>query len=184
MAAEREVILAGGCFWCLEHDMQKIEGVFRAESGYAGGTAPDMTYEKSHDFEASGGHVEAVKVVFDEDKISFKKILQAFMGLHDYTDVDGQFCDRGKQYAPVIFVKNAEERAVAEAVVASVKGAKTPVVDYDPPLADDEDGIGNRQFWTAEEYHQDYAEKNPTRYTYYRWSCGRDKRLQTLKPAL
>jgi len=155
---------AGGCFWCVEHDMAEIPGVVDVVSGYAGGDLKNPTY-KNHE-----GHIEAVKVVFDPDQISYRQLVDAFWPLIDPTDAGGQFCDRGHAYTTAIWVRNDRQLEAAKASrAAAAKRLKhgrmvTPIVRYS-------------SFWTAERYHQDYAEKNPLRYNLYRQACGRDRRL-------
>jgi peptide-methionine (S)-S-oxide reductase len=158
---------AGGCFWCLEKDMEKIPGVVDAVSGYAGGDMRNPTYE-NHE-----GHREAVKVTYDPAKISYRQLVDRFWPLVDVTDAGGQFCDRGYQYSTAVWVANEAQRQAAEASKAvaatRLKGRRivTPVERYS-------------SFWLAEGYHQDYAKKNPVRYRFYRQTCGRDARVKAI----
>lgn len=158
---------AGGCFWCLEHDMAAIPGVIDAASGYAGGDMPNPTY-KNH-----AGHLEAVKVVFDPHKISYGQLVDRFWLLIDPTDAGGQFCDRGHSYTTAVWVQNERQLNAANAsraaVAARLKQGKvvTPIERF-------------TTFTKAEGYHQDYAEKNPLRYNVYRQGCGRDRRLKVV----
>ncbi len=158
---------AGGCFWCLEHDMAKIPGVVDVVSGYAGGNLQNPTYQ-NHE-----GHREAVRVTYDPTRISYRQLVDRFWPLVDVTDAGGQFCDRGPQYSTAVWVATEAQRQAAEASKAAaakrLKGQAivTPVLRY-------------TSFWMAEGYHQDYAEKNPVRYAFYRKSCGRDARVKAI----
>ena len=168
MAEIKTNIFAGGCFWCLEHDVKKIVGVIKVESGYTGGETINPTYENYS--EGYHPHVEAVRVTYDTSKISYEKLLQKFWLLIDPFDDNGQFCDRGYQYRAAIFYGNETEKKAAEdskfEIEAELRKATTMLI------------LPEKTFYSAEEYHQDYADKNPVRYKYYRWNCGRDKRLQ------
>ena len=169
--ATETAIFAGGCFWCVEHDLDAIAGVISVESGYTGGKEPNPTYEQVSS--ETTGHYEAVKVLFDPSKISYGQLIDRFWRLVDPTDGGGQFCDRGPSYRTAVFVKDAAQRKAAEASLARVQAgplkgrAVTPIRDAAP-------------FWRAEGYHQDYAEKNPLRYNVYRQGCGRDSRLRAV----
>jgi len=159
-------ILAGGCFWCVEADMDKVEGVSETVSGYIGGWTENPTYQ-SH---SSDGHYEAVRVTFDPSVTSYRELLDIFLRTIDVTDDGGQFCDRGPSYRTAIFVADEAERAAAEAAKAEAEAALgrsivTPIVDAEP-------------FWPAEDYHQDYYLENSFRYTGYRFACGRDRRVK------
>jgi peptide-methionine (S)-S-oxide reductase len=162
-------VFAGGCFWCMEHDMQGVPGVIKVESGYTGGhvdkpTYRDVTSERS-------GHYEAVRVTYDPAKLDYGFLLYRYWKLVDPTDDGGQFCDRGPSYRPAVFVDGPAQRAVAEKSRADaakrLKTGKmvTPVLDL-------------KTFWPAEEYHRDYAKRNALRYQAYRKGCGRDVRLK------
>lgn len=158
-------ILAGGCFWCVEADMDKVEGVSETISGYIGGWTENPTYQ-SH---SSDGHYEAVLVTYDPAVTSYRELLDIFLRTIDVTDDGGQFCDRGPSYRTAIFVADEAERAVAEAAKAAAEEALgsaivTPIIDAPT-------------FWPAEDYHQDYYLKNSFRYTGYRFACGRDRRV-------
>lgn len=158
---------AGGCFWCLEKDMERIPGVVDAVSGYAGGDLRNPTYE-NHE-----GHREAVKVTYDPARISYRQLVDRFWPLVDVTDAGGQFCDRGYAYTTAVWVATEAQRQAAEASKAAaatrLKGRTivTPIERY-------------TSFWLAEGYHQDYAKKNPVRYAFYRQTCGRDGRLKAI----
>jgi peptide-methionine (S)-S-oxide reductase len=163
-----EAVFAGGCFWCTESDFDKIPGVISTSSGYTGGKVLNPTYEQ---VSAGGtGHIEAVKVVYDPRRVSYGTLVQRFFRTIDPLDEGGQFCDRGYQYRSAIFVANAEQRRAAEAAKGQAATAlKQPVATLILPAA---------RFYPAEGYHQDYYKKNPVRYRYYRFSCGRDARLK------
>jgi peptide-methionine (S)-S-oxide reductase len=166
-AAEETAIFAGGCFWCMEPPFEALPGVVSVTAGYTGGTKKDPTYEE---VSAGGtGHAESVKIVYDPAKVSYEKLLDVFWHNIDPTVSDRQFCDVGTQYRTAIFVRDAEQRRAAEASLAAVQKklgvpVKTQIVEAST-------------FYPAEEYHQDYYKKNPVRYRYYRWGCGRDARL-------
>jgi len=167
-------ILAGGCFWCVEHDLRELPGVIDVVSGYGGGSRPNPTYEDYHDVDAANPvpHVEVVRVTYDPGRLTYARLLDYYFRHIDPTDGDGQFCDRGPAYRPVVFVASKSERETAESKRADVarllkQDVAVEVLDAQP-------------FWPAEEYHQDYAIKNPLRYKYYRWNCGRDQRVETV----
>jgi peptide-methionine (S)-S-oxide reductase len=171
-AATRVATFAGGCFWCMEPPYDKLDGVISTTSGYMGGTVKNPSYEQV----SAGltGHTEVVQVRYDPSKVSYDKLLEVFWKNIDPTVKDRQFCDIGSQYRTAIFVHDDEQKRLAEkslALLAMTKPFKdsivTPVV-----VAGD--------FWPAEDYHQDYYEKNPVRYNYYRTGCGRDARLKAL----
>jgi peptide-methionine (S)-S-oxide reductase len=164
---------ASGCFWCTEADFEKVPGVLDVVSGYTGGRGADPTYEQ---VSAGGtGHLEAVQVRYDPARVSYAQLLDTFWRNVDPFDARGQFCDKGEQYTGAVFVATPEERALAEAskrrVAERLAGRGGPVVTRILPAA---------PFYAAEAYHQDYAKKNPVRYTFYRSRCGRDARLRAL----
>ena len=166
-AESEEAIFAGGCFWCLEHDLEKLDGVVSAESGYSGGDSINPTYENH------SGHQEVVKVSFDSDIISYKDLLKQYWINIDPFDNKGQFCDRGDSYKPVIFTSNQEqERAAKESQKNIAVGLDIPLDQLKVEIID------SKSFWIAEDYHQDFADKNPLKYNFYRTSCGRDNRLK------
>ena len=166
-AESEEAIFAGGCFWCLEHDLEKLDGVVSAESGYSGGDLINPTYENH------SGHQEAVKVIFDPDIISYKDLLKQYWVNIDPFDNKGQFCDRGDSYKPVIFTSNQEQKRDAK------ESQETISVGLNIPLEQLKvDIVESKVFWLAENYHQDFAVKNPLKYNFYRTSCGRDNRLK------
>lgn len=161
-------IFAGGCFWCLEADMEKLAGVLAAESGYTGGRTVNPTYEQV----SSGmtGHTEAVRVSYDPSKISYPQLLNYFWHHIDPTVKDRQFCDVGSQYRSGIYYRNDAERRAAEASRdALLKSGKFAIIYTEIAAA--------TAFHPAETYHQNYYKKNPIRYSYYRRSCGRDARV-------
>ena len=161
-------IFAGGCFWCTESDFDHIEGVVSTTSGYIGGRLANPTYEQVS--AGNTGHIEAVRVVYDPRRVSYGTLTQRFFRTIDPTDSGGSFCDRGYQYRSAIFVANAEERRIAEAGKAlAARQIGRPAATLILPAA---------RFYPAEAYHQDYYRKNPTRYRFYRWNCGRDQRLR------
>ena len=165
-------IFAGGCFWCMEPPFDKLDGVLATTSGYIGGTKADPTYEQV----TSGrtGHYEALQVEYDPARVSYQQLLDVFWRNIDPLDASGQFCDKGPQYRSGIFALDDSQRATAEASRAALeKSGKLPgrIVTEILPAA---------KFYPAEAYHQDYYRKNSASYTYYRWSCGRDRRLEKL----
>ena len=166
-AESEEAIFAGGCFWCLEHDLEKLDGVVSAESGYSGGDLINPTYQDH------SGHQEVVKVNFDSDIISYKDLLKQYWVNIDPFDNNGQFCDRGDSYKPVIFTSNQEQKRDAK------ESQETISVGLNIPLEQLKvDIVESKVFWLAENYHQDFAVKNPLKYNFYRTSCGRDNRLK------
>jgi len=166
------VVLAGGCFWCIESDYEKLEGVVEVISGYSGGELTNPTYKQVS--AGNSGHIEVVKVIYKPSVISFKKIIDYFWVHIDPTRNDGQFCDRGPQYRPAIFYKNTEEHNV---VLESQK-----YINEHKPFAEPlkVELIAASKFYDAEDYHQDYYKKNPVRYHFYRFNCGRDARVEEL----
>ena len=164
----QSTVLAGGCFWCLESDFMKLDGVTDAVSGYAGGTTSNPTYQTY----SKNGHIEVVKVTYDANKLSYKDILEFHHRHIDPTDGTGQFCDRGASYRPAVFVENEEQRSIANQVNADT--ARILNADINVDILD------AAPFYAAEDYHQDYAEKSTTKYKFYRWRCGRDARVNEL----
>ena len=161
---------AGGCFWCTESDLQRVPGVISVVSGYTGGQVKGPSYER---VSAGGtGHRESVEVTYDPKKVSYGQLLDAFWRDIDPFDDQGQFCDKGLQYRSAIFFHDAQQKAAAEASKAALEkrfGRKivTDILPAGP-------------FYIAEDYHQDYAKKNPVRYHFYRFNCGRDQRLEAV----
>ena len=165
-AESQEAIFAGGCFWCLEHDLETLDGVSSVESGYSGGDLINPTYENH------SGHQEVVKVIFNSDIISYKDLLTKYWINIDPFDNNGQFCDRGDSYKPVIFTSNQEQESEAKESQGIISLAlKVPLNQLKVDILD------SKTFWIAEKYHQDFAVKNPLKYKFYRTSCGRDNRL-------
>ena len=167
-AETTEAVFAGGCFWCMESDYQDREGVIDVVSGFTGGTLQNPTYNGNHE-----GHYEVVKVTYDSSIVSYQELLDHYWVNIDPFDPRGQFCDKGPSYRAAIFVANTEQEVLAKAslekVVARFPG-ETVVTEILP----------SSTFWPVEEYHQDYYLKNPIRYKYYRWNCGRDQRLESV----
>jgi len=166
-----KAVFAGGCFWCMESDFEKLEGVTDVISGFTGGTHPNPTYNGKHD-----GHYEAIEVTYDSEVISYQELLNYFWINIDPFDARGQFCDKGSSYLSAIFVATEHERKLAETSKQKVinqfpqQKVVTPILDASTfyPIAG------------KEEYHQDYYKNNPIRYKYYRWNCGRDQRLKEI----
>ena len=168
-AATATAVFAGGCFWCTESDFEKLPGVLAAESGYTGGKTANPSYEAVS--AGHTGHTEAVRVTYDSDKVSYAQLVEFFWRTIDPTEKDRQFCDVGDQYRSGIYWGTDAERQVAEASLAKLKASGrfkniyTEVKKADP-------------FYVAEDYHQDYYKKNAVRYSYYRFSCGRDAQIK------
>jgi peptide-methionine (S)-S-oxide reductase len=168
--ATATAIFAGGCFWCMEPPFDKLPGVVATTSGYTGGQKMNPTYEQVS--AGDTGHVEAMQVTYDPKLVSYEKLLEVFWRNVDPLDKGGQFCDRGSTYTTAIFYANEEQKKLAEQSKAAIeKQLGKPVVTAIRPAA---------TFYAAEDYHQDYYQKNPLRYKYYRYSCGRDQRLEEL----
>lgn len=165
-------ILAGGCFWCIEADYEKLDGVVEVISGYTGGHVENPTYKQVS--AGRTGHIESVKVTYDADKISYAEILNFFWHHIDPTRDDGQFCDRGSQYRPAIFYETVNQKEQAIASREKIEQTKP----FAEPLK--VELIQASTFYPAEEYHQDYYQKNPLRYHFYRYNCGRDARVEQL----
>jgi len=170
LAKSAVATFAGGCFWCVEADFDKVDGVISTTSGYTGGRVANPTYQQ---VSAGGtGHTEAVKVVYDPAKVTYEKLLDVFWHNHDPLAKNAQFCDHGEQYRAGIFYHDDEQRRLAEASRQAVqKRFKEPVQTEISPAG---------AFYVAEDYHQDFYQKNPVRYRFYRFNCGRDKRLEQL----
>ena len=163
---------AGGCFWCMEPPYDKLDGVVSTTSGYIGGTKANPTYEQ---VSAGGtGHAEAVQIVYDPKKVSYEKLLEVFWRNIDPADASGQFCDKGNQYRSAIFYHNEEQKRLAEGSKAALEKSKPFKQNIATTI------VPATEFYAAEEYHQDYYQKNPIRYKYYRTSCGRDRKLEQL----
>jgi len=163
---------AGGCFWCIEADLEKVEGVLSVTSGYTGGTVANPTYKQVS--AGKTGHTEAVRVVFDPQIVRYDDLLAVFWRNIDPTVSDQQFCDVGDQYRSGVFYHNEAQREAAERSRAEIEKTK-PFAD---PIVTEITAA--TAFYPAEAYHQDYSKKNPLRYSYYRKGCGRDRRLAEL----
>ena len=163
-------VFAGGCFWCMEPPYDALPGVVATTSGFTGGQKANPSYK-----EVSGGntgHIEAVQITYDPAKVSYEKLLEVYWRNVDPLDGGGQFCDRGHEYTTAIFYQNEEQKKLAEQSKSAIeKQLGRPVATVIRPAA---------PFYAAEDYHQDYYLKNPLRYKYYRYSCGRDQRLEKL----
>lgn len=163
---------AGGCFWCVESDFDKVKGVISTTSGYIGGKVPNATYQQ---VSAGGtGHAEAVEVVYDPAQVTYQRLLHVFWRNVDPLAKDRQFCDTGDQYRTAIFVHDDEQKRLAEASKKELQESGR----FKQPIQTQIAQAG--PFYKAEEYHQDYYLKNPTKYKFYRWNCGRDQRLKEL----
>ena len=163
---------AGGCFWCMEPPFDKLDGVISTTSGYIGGHVDKPTYKQVS--AGRTGHTEAVQIVYDPQRVSYSELLEVYWRNIDPTNDKGQFCDYGSQYRSEIFYHDAEQQQLANKSKADLeqqKPFKEPVVTQITAAS---------TFWPAEDYHQDYYKKNPVRYKFYRFGCGRDKRLEEL----
>jgi peptide-methionine (S)-S-oxide reductase len=163
---------AGGCFWCMEEAFEKVNGVLEAVSGYMGGTVKNPSYEEVS--AGKTGHAESVEVRYDPAKVTYAQLLEAFWRNIDPVTPDAQFCDHGNQYRAAIFYQSEEERGAAEESRRSIEQSKrfsTPIVTQVTAAS---------EFYPAEEYHQDFYKKNPVRYKFYKFTCGREQRLETL----
>lgn len=170
-SATAKAVFAGGCFWCMESDFEKLDGVIDVVSGFTGGTLENPTYNGNHD-----GHYEAVEVTYDPAKVSYQQLLDHYWVNIDPFDAGGQFCDRGHSYLAAIFVADEAQRKSAEASKSAViekfprQKVVTPILEASTfyPIKGEES------------YHQDFYKKSPVRYKYYRWNCGRDQRLKEI----
>ena len=163
---------AGGCFWCMEPPFDKLDGVISTTSGYTGGHKKNPTYQE---VSAGGtGHAESMQVLYDPAKVSYAKLLDVFWHNVDPLTLNAQFCDHGTQYRTAIFYHNEEQKRLAEASKQELEKSgrfPQPIVTEIVPVS---------EFYPAEDYHQDYYQKNPIRYKFYRYNCGRDARLEEL----
>ena len=167
-----KAVFAGGCFWCVESDFDKVPGVVSTTSGYTGGNVPNPSYEQVSAHHT--GHAEAVQIVFDPKQVSYQQLVEHFWRTIDPTTKDRQFCDAGSPYRTVIFAQNAEQLKIAQASKAALEKSKP----FKEPIVTEV--VMGGPFYPAEEYHQDYYRKNPVRYNSSRLSCGRDARLKEL----
>ena len=171
-AVPGKAYFAGGCFWCMEEAFEKVDGVSSVISGYMGGTVANPSYEAVS--AGRTGHAEAVEVVYDPAKVSYQKLLDAFWLNVDPITPNAQFCDHGSQYRSAIFFQTDEEKRASETskqVIEQSHRFKEPIVTQIAMAS---------QFYPAEEYHQDFYKKNPVRYKFYKYNCGRAQRLETL----
>lgn len=167
---EASAIFAGGCFWCMEPPYDKLPGVKSTISGYSGGHKKNPHYKEVSS--GSTGHYEVLQVSYDPGQVSYQQLLEVFWRNIDPLDATGQFCDKGQQYQSAIFYSDENERLLAQQSIAEItEKLGKPIATKLLPAAD---------FYPAEDYHQDYYLKNPRRYKFYRWNCGRDQRLQEL----
>jgi peptide-methionine (S)-S-oxide reductase len=162
---------AGGCFWCVEADFDKVAGVISTTSGYIGGKGANPTYNQV--VTGTTGHTEAVEIVFDPAKVNYQKLLDVFWRNHDPLAKNRQFCDSGEQYRAGIFYHDEEQKRLAE------ESKKAVQMKFAPRVVHTEVSKAT-MFYKAEDYHQGYYEKNPVRYKFYRFNCGRDQRLEEL----
>lgn len=163
---------AGGCFWCMESPFDKLDGVVSVTVGYTGGRTVKPTYEE---VSAGGtGHAESIEIAFDPAKIGYDKLLEVFWRNIDPTTPNRQFCDVGTQYRTAIFYHGDAQKALAEASKNALEGSKRLPGRIATEI------VPAGEFWAAEEYHQHYYRKNPVRYKFYRYNCGRDRRLEEL----
>jgi peptide-methionine (S)-S-oxide reductase len=163
---------AGGCFWCMEPPYDALDGVHSTTSGFIGGHSENPRYLDV--VAGKTGHAEAVQVVYDPSTVSYERLLEVFWVNIDPTDAGGQFCDRGSAYRSGIFYHDDEQKALAEASKAALEANKP----FEQPVVTEIHAA--TPFYAAEEYHQDYYQKNPLRYKFYRAGCGRDRRLNEL----
>ncbi|MGI8672292.1 MAG: peptide-methionine (S)-S-oxide reductase MsrA [Luteitalea sp.] len=161
---------AGGCFWCMEPPFDELDGVISTTSGYTGGSTKNPTYEQVS--AGRTGRTEAIQIVYDPSKVAYAKLLEVFWRNVDAVDGDGQFCDRGPQYRPGIFHHSADQQKAAEASRERIAAQLAKPIPVEIAAA--------TEFYKAEGYHQDYYKKNPVRYKFYKWNCGREQRLSAL----
>ncbi len=171
-AAPAKAYFAGGCFWCMEEAFEKVEGVVSVVSGYMGGTLSDPTYEQVS--AERTGHAEAVEISYDPSKVSYQKLLEAFWRNIDPVTPNAQFCDHGSQYRSVVFYGTEEEQRLSEESKSAIERSKR----FSAPIVTQL--VKASTFYQAEDYHQDYYKKNPIRYKYYKFNCGRVQRLEAL----
>lgn len=170
--ATEVAIFAGGCFWCMEPPFDKIEGVLSTVSGYIGGSAEDATYQRVSS--GTTGHYEVVQIEFDPSKVDYGQLLDVFWRNIDPFDGNGQFCDKGPQYRAAIFTVTDRQRELAVASKAKVADEKGEMGSFQTEV------LPAMTFYPAEDYHQDYYMKNPLRYKFYSWNCGRGQRLERI----
>ena len=161
---------AGGCFWCMEEAFEKVEGVVSVTSGYMGGRVPRPSYEQVS--EGGTGHAESIEVLYDPARVSYGRLLDAFWQNVDPLTPNAQFCDHGSQYRSAIFYQNDEQKRLAEDSKRTIEQSKR----FTQPIVTEL--VMASEFFPAEEYHQDFYKKNPIRYKFYKYNCGRVKRLE------
>ena len=173
MAQETETAtFAGGCFWCMEHPFDELNGVISTTSGYTGGHKNHPSYAEVSS--GTTGHAEAIEIRYNPKRVTYQKLLDVYWRNSDPTTPNRQFCDVGTQYRPAIFYHSEAQKQAAEASKQELMQHKS----FDRPIITEITAAG--PFWPAEEYHQNYYLKNPIRYKFYRYNCGRDQRLQQL----
>jgi peptide-methionine (S)-S-oxide reductase len=171
-ATTAKAYFAGGCFWCMEEAFEKVDGVLEVVSGYMGGTVKNPSYEEVS--VGQTGHAESVEVRYDPSKVTYTQLLEAFWRNIDPVTPNAQFCDHGNQYRAAIFYQGDAEKQAAEESKRAIEQTKrfsTPIVTQLTAAS---------EFYPAEEYHQDFYKKNPIRYKYYKFTCGRAQRLESL----
>ena len=169
---QAKATFAGGCFWCMEEAFEAVEGVVSVISGYTGGQVENPTYEQVS--AGSTGHTESIEVTFDPNKVTYQQLLEVFWRNVDPTTPNAQFCDHGNQYRTAIFYHDEVQHQLIDASKKKIESSKTfhePIITEILPAS---------VFYPAEDYHQDFYTKNPIRYKYYKWNCGRAKRLEQL----
>ena len=169
---QAKATFAGGCFWCMEEAFEKVEGVVSVVSGYTGGQVENPTYEQVS--AGSTGHTESIEVTYDPSQVTFPQLLEVFWRNVDPTTPNAQFCDHGNQYRSAVFYHDENQKQLVAASKKKIEGTKSfpdSIVTEIAPAS---------VFYPAEEYHQDFYTKNPIRYKYYKWSCGRAQRLEQL----
>ncbi len=171
-ATPAKAYFAGGCFWCMEEAFEKVDGVIAVVSGYMGGTVADPTYEQVSSGQT--GHAESVEVTYDPAKVSYQKLLESFWRNVDPVTPNAQFCDHGNQYRSAIFYGSDEEKRLSEGSKSAIERSKR----FSDPIVTQLVKVST--FYQAEEYHQDFYKKNPIRYKYYKFNCGRAQRLEAL----
>ena len=171
LAEDRQTaVFAGGCFWCVEKDFDALDGVLETTSGFAGGTVENPTYRQV--VNGGTGHREVVEIVFDAEIVDYGTLAEFLLRTTDPTDAGGQFCDRGFGYTTGIYAQDTEQLAIARDVVARLSG------ELDAPIVTEV--VDGGTFYPAEDYHQDYYQKNPLRYRFYRSRCGRDAQVERI----
>jgi peptide-methionine (S)-S-oxide reductase len=171
-AKTEKATFAGGCFWCTEADFDKVEGVISTTSGYIGGKTENPTYQQVS--AGRTGHTEAVEIVYDPSKVTFEKLLDVYWRSIDPFVKDRQFCDSGDMYRTAIFFHSPDQRQLAEKTKKAIESSGK----FNLPVQTEI--VAASKFYRAEDYHQDFHTKNPSKYSFYRWNCGRDQRLEQI----